>query len=212
MKLLTFLILFVLVTPVLTQTLPAGRIIDLSYPFDADTVYWPTAETFKLEKDFEGVTDKGYYYSAYRYSAAEHGGTHLDAPVHFAKGRNTVDQIPLEQLIGSGLVIDVTSKCASNLSELGETKWQDSPGQHSIAAHGLWQILSGPQEISGHRRARRRRRGEAPLPGFAPAGGALVNAKPRNQSDWFGHGEHRLWTIDALREPSRIVREGRSRL
>ncbi len=114
MKLLTFLLLFAFVPPVLSQQLPAGRVIDLSYAFDADTVYWPTAETFKLEKDFEGVTDKGYYYSAYRYSAAEHGGTHLDAPVHFAKGRNTVDQIPVAQLIGSGLVIDVTRQCASN--------------------------------------------------------------------------------------------------
>jgi kynurenine formamidase len=67
-----------------------------------------------LETDFEGVTDKGYFYSAYRFSAAEHGGTHLDAPVHFAKGRNSVDQIPLEQLTGPGLVIDVTQQCASN--------------------------------------------------------------------------------------------------
>jgi kynurenine formamidase len=86
----------------------------LTYAFDSDSVYWPTAETFKLETDFEGVTDKGYFYSAYRYSAAEHGGTHLDAPVHFAKGRNSVDQIPLEQLTGPGLVIDVTAQCTND--------------------------------------------------------------------------------------------------
>ena len=49
------------------------------------------------------MTDKGYFYSAYRYSAAEHGGTHLDSPVHFAKGRHTVDQIPLEQLMGTAV-------------------------------------------------------------------------------------------------------------
>lgn len=90
------------------------RIVDLSHPFDSSTVYWPTAESFKLETDFEGQTDKGYYYSAYRYRAAEHGGTHLDAPVHFAKGRLTVDQIPLEQLIGLGLIIDVTRQSAAN--------------------------------------------------------------------------------------------------
>jgi kynurenine formamidase len=67
-----------------------------------------------LETDFEGVTDKGYFYSAYRFSAAEHGGTHLDAPVHFAKGRNSVDQIPLEQLTGPGLVVDVTAQCTKD--------------------------------------------------------------------------------------------------
>jgi kynurenine formamidase len=116
MKCLSLLLLVMLI-PALQQkppTLPTGRVVDLSYAFDSDTVYWPTAETFKLEKDFEGVTDKGYYYSAYRYMAAEHGGTHIDAPVHFAKGRNSVDQIPLEQLMGPGLVVDVAAKCAVN--------------------------------------------------------------------------------------------------
>ena len=117
MRLLTLLLFILITVPVMAQrtaALPAGRVIDLSYPFDQNTVYWPTAESFKLETDFEGVTDKGYFYSAYRYSAAEHGGTHLDAPVHFAKGHNTVDQIPLEQLMGNGIVIDVTSQCAAN--------------------------------------------------------------------------------------------------
>src|SRR4030095_8513129 len=110
-----FLALFLLSMMTLTslQAKP-GKIIDLTYPFDAESIYWPTAENFKLETDFEGVTEKGYYYSAYRYSAAEHGGTHLDAPVHFAKGHKSVDQIPLDRLIGSGIVIDVTRACASN--------------------------------------------------------------------------------------------------
>ena len=117
MRHITLLLLLLFVAPVMAQktpALPAGQVIDLSYAFDQHTVYWPTAEQFKLDTDFEGVTDKGYFYSAYRYSAAEHGGTHLDAPVHFAKGHNTVDQIPLEQLMGNGIVIDVTSQCAAN--------------------------------------------------------------------------------------------------
>ena len=108
---LAFLVLFL-------QKKPAQRAVDLSYPFDASTIYWPTAENFKLETDFEGVTEGGYFYSAYRYSAAEHGGTHLDAPVHFAKGHNTVDQIPLDQLIGPGIVVDVVAQCSSNVDYL----------------------------------------------------------------------------------------------
>jgi kynurenine formamidase len=91
-----------------------GSVVDLSHAFDEQTAYWPTAEPFKSEKDFEGVTDKGYFYSAKRFSAAEHGGTHVDAPVHFAEGRNTVDQIPLEQLIGSAVVVDVSRKCEAD--------------------------------------------------------------------------------------------------
>jgi kynurenine formamidase len=93
---------------------PSGRVVDLTYAFDADSVYWPTAEQFKLETDFEGMTEKGYFYSAYRYSAAEHGGTHLDSPVHFAKGRYSVDQLPLQRLMGSAVVLDVTAQCATN--------------------------------------------------------------------------------------------------
>src|SRR5215208_1569721 len=117
MKLLRLLLFVMFVVPVMSQkpaSLPFGRVVDLSYAFDANTVYWPTDQGFKLETDFEGMTDKGYFYSAYRYSAAEHGGTHLDSPVHFAKGHFTVDQIPLEQLMGPAIVIDVTRQFAAN--------------------------------------------------------------------------------------------------
>lgn len=113
MNLLVIALLPLLLLPPPPQK-SAKRIVDLSYPFDASSVYWPTAEPFQLETDFEGVTEKGYYYSAFRYRAAEHGGTHIDAPMHFAKGRRSVDQIPLEQLMGSGILIDVTQQAAGN--------------------------------------------------------------------------------------------------
>jgi kynurenine formamidase len=112
---------------------PSGRMIDMSYPFDSSTVYWPTAESFHLEKDFEGITDQGFYYSAYRYAAAEHGGTHLDAPVHFAKGHHSVDEIPLEQLMGPAILVDVSSQCASDrdyrvtIADL--TNWERTNGR-----------------------------------------------------------------------------------
>ena len=61
-------------------------------------MFWPTAESFKLEKVADGVTPQGYYYAANNFATSEHGGTHIDAPVHFAKGHWSVDQIPLEQL------------------------------------------------------------------------------------------------------------------
>jgi len=93
---------------------PKGEWIDLSHDFAADTIYWPTAEPFKLETVSAGINDKGFYYSAYQFSAAEHGGTHIDAPVHFAEGRETVDHIPLERLIGSTIKIDVTARAAGN--------------------------------------------------------------------------------------------------
>ena len=64
-----------------------ARIIDLTHSFDAETVYWPTASGFELDVDFKGMTEAGFYYEANSFRSAEHGGTHLDAPSHFAKGR-----------------------------------------------------------------------------------------------------------------------------
>ena len=93
---------------------PAGTVIDLSYAFDAETVYWPTAAGFSLTVDAEGIQEGGYYYEANSFSAAEHGGTHLDAPIHFAEGKWTAAAIPLEQLMGPAIVVDVAAQAADN--------------------------------------------------------------------------------------------------
>ncbi|HXG66181.1 MAG TPA: cyclase family protein [Blastocatellia bacterium] len=93
---------------------PAGRVVDLSYDYSEETIFWPTADGFRLEKEFAGMTEKGYYYTANKFATAEHGGTHIDAPIHFAEARHTVDQIPLEQLMGGAIVVDVAGKCESN--------------------------------------------------------------------------------------------------
>ncbi|NOX38861.1 MAG: cyclase family protein [Calditrichaeota bacterium] len=94
--------------------LDGGRWIDLSYEFSEETIYWPTSDPFKLETVFSGVTDQGFYYSANKFCAAEHGGTHMDAPVHFAQGKRPVNEIPLEQLMGPAVVIDVSEQALKN--------------------------------------------------------------------------------------------------
>jgi kynurenine formamidase len=103
------------ISTALAQDLSSGRWIDLTHPFNAESVYWPTAEMFEKQTVAEGPTEGGYYYSAYNFSAAEHGGTHLDAPIHFAEGANTADVVPVEQMIGPGFVIDVTAQAAENV-------------------------------------------------------------------------------------------------
>jgi len=55
------------------------RMVDLTHAYGSRTVYWRTPE---------------------------HGGTHLDAPLHFAEGNRSADQVPLEQLIAKAVVID----------------------------------------------------------------------------------------------------------
>jgi kynurenine formamidase len=104
-----------LALPALAQDLSSGRWIDLTHPFNEESVYWPTAEMFELEEVFHGHTEGGWYYTAYNFSAAEHGGTHLDAPIHFAEGANTADEIPVDQMIGPGFVIDVSEQAAADV-------------------------------------------------------------------------------------------------
>lgn len=99
--------------PASTSNALNGTVVDLSHEYSDQTIFWPTAEGFRLDKVAEGITPQGYYYAANTFATAEHGGTHLDAPVHFAQGRWSVDQIPLEQLMGDAGVIDVSAKCAT---------------------------------------------------------------------------------------------------
>ncbi len=90
------------------------QLIDLSHTYSDKTVYWVTAKEFKLDTVFKGETDKGYFYSANNFSTAEHGGTHIDAPIHFAKHGQSVDEIPLKKLIGDAIKINVSSKAMEN--------------------------------------------------------------------------------------------------
>ena len=90
----------------------AGTWIDLTHPFSSESVYWPTAEGFTLEQVAWGPTEAGHFYAANNFSAAEHGGTHLDAPIHFAAGRHTADAIPLDRLMGPAAVVDVADRAA----------------------------------------------------------------------------------------------------
>lgn len=93
--------------------------IDLTYAFSDSTLYWPNNPTgFKLDTQANGVTPGGYYYSSNAFSAPEHGGTHLDAPVHFAKGGESADQIPLDNLTGNAVVIDVSENALKNADYL----------------------------------------------------------------------------------------------
>ena len=89
-----------------------SRLIDLTHSFGSDTIVWPTEQDFRLILQQEGETLGGYYYASNRLEMAEHGGTHIDAPIHFARGGQTLDQVPIEHLLGVAVKIDVTDQCA----------------------------------------------------------------------------------------------------
>lgn len=112
--------------------LKSGKWIDLTWSFDENSVYWPTNIPFKHDTVFEGINDKGYYYSSFKFSAEEHGGTHFDAPMHFAKGANSIEKVPVDKLIGEGIVVNVSDKVNSNRDY-----------QISITDFQAWETLNG---------------------------------------------------------------------
>lgn len=108
------------------------RLIDLTHSFGTDTIVWPTEQDFRLIVQHAGETAGGYYYASNRLEMAEHGGTHMDAPIHFARERQTLDQVPLDHLVGPGIRLDVSAQCA-----------RDRDYRVTIADFERWEALHG---------------------------------------------------------------------
>ena len=111
--------------------------IDLSYAFNNETMYWGNSIRFHHKLIHEGPVIANNvtlipYYTAYEISTAEHGGTHMDAPIHFAKGTWSIDQIPVEKLVGDAVVVDISAKSAADrnaqLTVDDLEKWEDEHG------------------------------------------------------------------------------------
>jgi len=111
------------------RAFPDGELVDLSHTYGRETIFWPTADPFRLDVVADGITPGGYYYASNNVFTSEHGGTHMDAPVHFGEGRQTADQVPLERLIAPVVVVDVTAKAE-----------QDPDYQVSVGDLQAWEI------------------------------------------------------------------------
>jgi kynurenine formamidase len=122
------------------------KIVDLTYNFDETTIYWPTAKPFLWEKESWGVTKGRYWYAAARYAASEHGGTHLDSPIHFGQDQASSDQIPLARLVGPAVVIGIVKACEKDpdyrLTVEDINNWESTNGRISddsiVLVHTGW--------------------------------------------------------------------------
>lgn len=116
-----------------SQPGPSGTPVDLTHPFDERAVYWPTSEPFRLAVGSAGRTDAGFWYAANSFCAAEHGGTHLDAPYHFAEAGRAADEIPIEDLAGPAVVVDVAEEVAGDADHLVDAaafrRWEGVHGR-----------------------------------------------------------------------------------
>ena len=112
--------------------LDESKLIDLTYSFDEHTISWPTAKPYELEVVAAGKTAAGYWYAANNLCLAEHSGTHMDAPIHFAQGKRAASEVPLQQLIGPAVVIDVRNQAA-----------QDADYRVTVADIKAWELQHG---------------------------------------------------------------------
>src|ERR1051325_2942264 len=120
-----------------------ANVVDLSWAFDEHTLYWPSSPSaFELKSLAYGRTPGGWFYSANVLCTPEHGGTHLDAPIHFGEGKHTADQIPLTQLIAPAAVVDITDKTSADadyrLTADAVRAWEQ---QHGTIAPGTIVLL-----------------------------------------------------------------------
>jgi kynurenine formamidase len=132
-----------------------SKIIDLTHPFDERTIYWPTAKPFEWTRESWGRNAAGNWYTAGRYAASEHGGTHLDAPIHFAEGRETVDQVAVARLVGPALVIDVSAAATKDrdyrLTVADIAAWEARRGR--IPGKSIVLVRTGWERHWGNRKA-----------------------------------------------------------
>jgi kynurenine formamidase len=120
-------------------------LLDLTYPFDEHTIYWPNNTPFHWEKSSWGHTHQGYWYASGVFSASEHGGTHIDAPIHFAESGWSVDEIPLSHLTAKAVVLDIQSQAGSNPDYMLQVEdiaqWEKQHG--SIPKYSMVFLLTG---------------------------------------------------------------------
>ena len=109
-------------------------LVDLSHAYDETTLYWPTSPTkFELSSLAHGHTEAGYFYAANTFCTPEHGGTHIDAPIHFAEQGWTLGEVPLRRLVAPGVVIDISAAAEEDpdyrLSAEDVRVWEQAHGE-----------------------------------------------------------------------------------
>jgi kynurenine formamidase len=85
----------------------ACQVIDLSHAYSAAAPHYPGDRPVERRQAGSRATDG---FLDYRLDMAEHCGTHLDAPLHFAEDGQAVDEIPLAKLMGPLVVIDISAR------------------------------------------------------------------------------------------------------
>lgn len=81
------------------------NIIDISIPLSGKTPVWEGDKGISVHR--VAIIENGCDFNVSRIELGVHTGTHIDAPFHVFENGKTVDEIPLDTLIGNVQVIEI---------------------------------------------------------------------------------------------------------
>ena len=125
----------------------------MTYSFSNETFCWPGMTPFNLTQVyFPNVTRDGFYAIKYdfEFHTSDHCGTHIEAPRSLYKEKKSRGEIPLDDVIGLSVLIDIHQKALSNSDyqlmpsdiEYWEGKHGNDPGgRNFVSVQGVGEIL-----------------------------------------------------------------------
>lgn len=127
-------------TPVLAEG--AKQVVDLSYAYGPEFPTYFGAPGISMEQKFK-FDENGF--NLFELQLNEHTGTHIDAPLHFSADGQSVDEIPVENLVVPLVCIDIRERADSDdeaqLTPDDITAWMSANGD--LPANCCVAMLSG---------------------------------------------------------------------
>jgi kynurenine formamidase len=114
------------------------RIVDLTLPLENGLRGVSIESAKTLEKDGWNATTLHLY---------SHGGTHMDAPIHFGVSSQTIDQIPLGQCMGPAWLVDfprIQARALIRVDDLGQVAGKVREGDGLLLRTGWSRRVDDP--------------------------------------------------------------------
>jgi arylformamidase len=102
--------------------------IDISVPLCDGMVTWPGDTPVEIRRTME--KDKGDPVTMSDLRMSAHTGTHMDAPLHYLAGAASLDELPLDAVVGPARVIRIEDPHAVGVDELRGQDFQ--PGERVL--------------------------------------------------------------------------------
>jgi arylformamidase len=98
------------------RTTSEGGWVDVSVPLRSGMVHWPDNPPVRIERMLD--IERGDVANVSTISLGSHTGTHMDAPIHFVRGGEGMDRMPLDATMGPARVIEIRDPTSIKPDEL----------------------------------------------------------------------------------------------